>query len=183
MALGGLALLEALQELSLGGARGEAVLQAFPSLLRIRSAFPALWEAEGRGGSVIRGFLKKAEVAGPRPPRHRARTLNFRGGLKTLPETLERALGAMGAEIVVSVSDRGPGVSEGQRQLIFHKFVRGREAGQTAGAGLGLAICQAIVAAHGGRIWVEPRPGGGSIFRFALPKGQEPPATSEGTPA
>ena len=75
-----------------------------PRTLSVRSAFPALWEAEGRGGSVIRGFLKKAEVAGPRPPRHRARTLNFRGGLKTLPETLERARGAMGAEIVVSCS-------------------------------------------------------------------------------
>lgn len=73
-----------------------------PRTLSIRSAFPALWDAEGRGGSVIRGFLKKKEVVGPRPPRHPARTLNFRGGLKTLPETLERALRAMGAEIVVS---------------------------------------------------------------------------------
>jgi oxygen-dependent protoporphyrinogen oxidase len=72
-----------------------------PRTLSVRSAFPALWDAEGRGGSVIRGFLKKGPSAGPRPPRHRARTLNFRGGLKILPETLERALRAMGAEIAV----------------------------------------------------------------------------------
>jgi oxygen-dependent protoporphyrinogen oxidase len=73
-----------------------------PRTLSVRSAFPALWEAEGRGGSVIRGFLKKKEIVGPKPPRHRARTLNFKGGLKTLPETLERSLRAMGAEILLS---------------------------------------------------------------------------------
>ncbi|TMD70646.1 MAG: hypothetical protein E6I97_19440, partial [Chloroflexi bacterium] len=39
----------------------------------------------------------------------------------------------------------------------------------TQGSGLGLAICRGIVQAHGGRIWVEDRPGGGSIFRIALP--------------
>ena len=73
-----------------------------PRTLSVRSAFPALWEAEGRGGSVIRGFLKKKPQEGPRPPKHRARTLNFRQGLKTLPETLERTLREMGAEVAVS---------------------------------------------------------------------------------
>ena len=73
-----------------------------PRTLSIRSAFPALWDAEERGGSVLRGFLEKEETRGPKPPRHRSRTLNFRGGLGTLPEALERSLRAMGAEIVVS---------------------------------------------------------------------------------
>ncbi len=73
-----------------------------PRTLSVRSAFPALWEAEARGGSVIRGFLKRKPVEGPRPPRHRARTLNFRRGLRTLPQALEAALRGMGAEIAVS---------------------------------------------------------------------------------
>jgi two-component system sensor histidine kinase KdpD len=42
------------------------------------------------------------------------------------------------------------------------------------GAGLGLTICRGIIAAHGGRIWTEPRPGGGAAFRFTLPL-QGPP--------
>jgi oxygen-dependent protoporphyrinogen oxidase len=73
-----------------------------PKTLSVRSAFPALWDAEGRGGSVIRGFMKGSVSTGPRPVKQRARTLNFRAGLKTLPEALERSLTRMGAEISLS---------------------------------------------------------------------------------
>jgi signal transduction histidine kinase len=41
--------------------------------------------------------------------------------------------------------------------------------GEGGGAGLGLTICRGIVGAHGGRVWVEDRPGGGAAFRFTLP--------------
>jgi two-component system, OmpR family, sensor histidine kinase KdpD len=68
----------------------------------------------------------------------------------------------------VEVADRGPGVSPGDAERIFDKFVRVEER-EGGGVGLGLAICRGIVAAHGGRIWVEPRPGGGASFRFTLP--------------
>ena len=66
-----------------------------PRTLSVRSAFPALWDAEGRSGSVVRGLLKTKEGKG-------SRTLSFRGGLETLPAALERVLREMGAEVAVS---------------------------------------------------------------------------------
>jgi two-component system sensor histidine kinase KdpD len=78
------------------------------------------------------------------------------------------------AAITVWVADRGPGVPVDQREHIFEKFVRGKEAAPKPGAGLGLAICRAIVAVHHGRIWVDDRPGGGSVFSFSLPRKAEP---------
>jgi two-component system, OmpR family, sensor histidine kinase KdpD len=67
----------------------------------------------------------------------------------------------------VEVADRGPGVPEQDSERVFEKFYRVREEG--GGTGLGLAICRGIVSAHGGRVWVEPRAGGGASFRFTLP--------------
>jgi two-component system sensor histidine kinase KdpD len=59
-------------------------------------------------------------------------------------------------------------------QLVFDKFYRAQP-DSVRGAGLGLAICQSIIKAHGGRIWAENRPKGGAIFRFTLPLEGEPP--------
>ena len=76
-----------------------------------------------------------------------------------------------GIEVLIGVADRGPGIPAGEREKIFQHFYRlDRDyRAHTQGSGLGLAICRGIVQAHGGRIWVEDRPGGGSIFRIALP--------------
>jgi two-component system, OmpR family, sensor histidine kinase KdpD len=76
-----------------------------------------------------------------------------------------------GNEVQIGVADRGPGIPAEEREKIFQHFYRLRRDQETTaeGSGLGLAICQGIVQAHGGRIWVEERPGGGSVFRFALP--------------
>nr|MBA3684769.1 GAF domain-containing protein [Planctomycetota bacterium] len=87
-------------------------------------------------------------------------------------------------EVRLSVSDRGPGVTADERERIFEKFYRGAAQGHQAGVGLGLAICRAIVVAHGGRIWAENREGGGANFRFTLPLPIEPAATpAEAMPA
>ena len=78
----------------------------------------------------------------------------------------------------LEVRDRGPGVPAELRERIFDKFVRAAAAERRAeGAGLGLAICRGLVEAHGGRIWVEPRAGGGATFVVVLPVPPTPPPT------
>ena len=69
----------------------------------------------------------------------------------------------------VTVDDEGPGLPPGDPARLFDKFQRGNDEGSVVGVGLGLAICQAIVRAHGGEIEAERRPGGGARFSFTLP--------------
>ena len=71
-------------------------------------------------------------------------------------------------EWVVTVRDNGLGVDPAQASRIFRMFSRADR--DVDGAGIGLAVCRRIVEAHGGRIWVEPAEGGGSAFRFTLPR-------------
>lgn len=74
----------------------------------------------------------------------------------------------------ISVEDNGIGVDVADRERIFEIFKRGHHAGTHPGTGMGLAICKRIVARHGGRIWTEPLPGGGTAFRFTLPQSTSP---------
>ncbi|WP_397569877.1 DUF4118 domain-containing protein [Schlesneria sp. T3-172] len=70
--------------------------------------------------------------------------------------------------LTVEVADRGPGIPEGQEELIFDKFYR--VAGQSqSGTGIGLTISRSIIELHGGKIWAENRAGGGAVFRFSIP--------------
>jgi two-component system sensor histidine kinase KdpD len=79
----------------------------------------------------------------------------------------------------VEVWDAGPGLPVGQEQEIFLRFARGRKESDVPGVGLGLAICQAIVEAHGGQIRAENRPGGGARFEFTLPLEEQPLVETE----
>jgi two-component system sensor histidine kinase KdpD len=83
--------------------------------------------------------------------------------------------------VTVEVGDAGPGLKPGDEKRVFEKFYRGDDGGK--GVGLGLAICRAIVTAHGGRIWAENRPLGGAAFRFTLPlEGALPAVPVDGPP-
>ena len=69
----------------------------------------------------------------------------------------------------IVVEDEGPGLPPGDPRSLFEKFQRGREESAVVGAGLGLAICRAIVSAHGGDISAGPGARGGARFEFTLP--------------
>ena len=84
-----------------------------------------------------------------------------------------------GEELEIRVWDTGPGLPPGKEQLIFEKFARGDKESVIPGVGLGLAICRAIIEAHGGRIWADNRPQGGACFAFTLPLKAEPPMQDE----
>ncbi|HKV03203.1 MAG TPA: ATP-binding protein [Ktedonobacteraceae bacterium] len=84
---------------------------------------------------------------------------------------IEIGVQAIGDRMIISIADRGPGIPAADRERVFDKFYRVMETqtARTIGSGLGLAVSRGLVEAHGGRIWVENRKGGGAIFRFTLP--------------
>jgi two-component system sensor histidine kinase KdpD len=74
-------------------------------------------------------------------------------------------------EVIISVEDCGPGVSEREQEKVFEKFFRGKDQRERIpGTGMGLTIAREIVRAHHGRIWVESEPGKGARFSFSVPR-------------
>jgi signal transduction histidine kinase len=93
----------------------------------------------------------------------------IRNAIEAMAESTRRELvvatASAGSELIeVSVTDSGPGLSDDVADELFKPFVTTK----SDGMGVGLAICQTIVTAHGGRIWADRNPNGGAIFRFTL---------------
>jgi signal transduction histidine kinase len=86
-----------------------------------------------------------------------------------------------GESVLIAVSDTGVGIAPEDQARIFEKFhqVGDIMTAKPSGTGLGLAICRELVGAHGGRIWVESRPGAGSTFLVALPAASVAAAAAE----
>jgi len=120
--------------------------------LTIDGAWPTVWGDFGQLQQVFEQVIRNAMDY------HRA------GNAPAITVRAER--GSEG-EWTIAVSDNGPGIPADFQASIFQPFKRlhGRE---IPGAGLGLAIARKIVEAHGGRIWVESRPGDGASFRFSV---------------
>jgi PAS domain S-box-containing protein len=68
-----------------------------------------------------------------------------------------------------AIADNGVGLDPRYAERVFHLFERGPESESLPGSGLGLAVCRRVVQGHGGRIWLESRPGRGSTVHFTLP--------------
>ena len=76
--------------------------------------------------------------------------------------------------VLLTVNDQGPGLPSKREEAIFEKFERGKKESAAPGVGLGLAICRAIMQAHGGTIRGETRDTGGASFILRLPRGVPP---------
>ena len=77
---------------------------------------------------------------------------------------IEAARGADGL-VAFAVADTGPGIAKDIAERLFQPFVTTKDHGM----GVGLSLCRTIIEAHGGSLWAEPNPEGGSIFRFTVP--------------
>jgi signal transduction histidine kinase len=73
------------------------------------------------------------------------------------------------SRIAVRIADRGPGVHASEEAQLFTPFFTTKQDGM----GIGLAICRSIVEFHGGQLYFERNPGGGSVFAFSLPLAPE----------
>jgi two-component system sensor histidine kinase KdpD len=86
----------------------------------------------------------------------------------------------MGDRLEFRVEDEGEGIDAADLPFIFDKFYRGKKGtGKGKGTGMGLAICRAILAAHGGEIEVESAPGHGACFRFWVPLVEKEPGSAK----
>ncbi|MBD0276315.1 MAG: hypothetical protein ICV73_30880, partial [Acetobacteraceae bacterium] len=101
--------------------------------------------------NAFEAMTAEAPGGGGAPPRRRDLTVT---AARAGPGTVE-----------VAVADSGPGLAPEVAGRLFEPFVSTKRGGM----GMGLSICRSIVEAHGGRLRAEPNPGGGTVFRFALP--------------
>ena len=84
---------------------------------------------------------------------------------------MRKSYGRQGSSVLLAVEDEGAGIPLVERERIFQKFVRGADAKHAGvrGVGIGLALVQRIVEAHGGSVRLESEPGNGSTFTLVLP--------------
>lgn len=128
----------------------------------------AVWGDRLRVGQVLRNLLSNAIKFSPA-----GTTVRVHWGEVASNDEAPRSLRSADRLVRLSVSDRGIGIPPEELGRIFDKFVQSsRTTTGAGGTGLGLSICREIVAAHGGVIWADNNPDGGTTFHVALPAAQ-----------
>jgi two-component system, LuxR family, sensor kinase FixL len=102
----------------------------------------------------------------------------MRNAIEAMQESPSRALAlsafARDGLVEISLADSGPGLPRDVAGRLFEPFVTSKEDGM----GMGLSICRSIITQHGGQIWADPNPAGGTIFRFTLPAAEAKEASA-----
>lgn len=115
--------------------------------------FPVIMADEDRISQVLSNLISNAIKYSPN-----GGEINIRGTIQ--PD-----------QVVVCVSDQGPGISPADIPYVFDRFYRSADhSRRTKGAGLGLYLARAVIEAHHGRIWVDPKPEEGTRICFSLPR-------------
>jgi len=163
---------EMIRRLKAFAARGEthATAQDLAGLLQEAAALAALGEA-GRGAEVSIDIDPRAATVWADRVQLQQVVMNLlRNAFEAMQGQPRREV-RLAARwtpdgcIEVSVTDQGCGISSAAAARLFEPFLSTKPSGM----GVGLSISRAIVEAHGGRIWAEPGPAGGAVFRFTLP--------------
>jgi len=128
-------------------------------------------EFQDQGRDVSLSGVGSAPVLGQAPSLKRAFS-NLIGNALKYGDVARVSVAAAAGHFTVTVEDQGPGIPAEARQRVFEPFVRLEESRsrETGGSGLGLTIARAVIAAHGGEISLEDRPGGGLRVVVSIPK-------------
>jgi signal transduction histidine kinase len=146
----------ALGHVDCGAVMDEVLLSLGPAMeetgaLVTHTALPVLWADRSQMVQVFQNLIGNA--------------IKFRGEDPAISVQAEKA----GEQWLFSVSDNGIGIAPEYAENIFVVFQRLHARTEYPGNGIGLAICKKIIQRYGGKIWVEPRAGHGSIFKFTMP--------------
>ncbi len=178
---------EALQDIVADGRRASEIIRRIRSLLRTSRAEQAPFDLNAAIREIAAllshrlmrdGVAVATDFAAALPPVLGDRVQVQQVVLNLMMNAAEAVAGGPGNRrrvtistaagdeaVIVSVRDTGPGISSDLRDRIFEAFFTTK----SEGTGIGLSISRTIIEAHGGRIWTEPAPDCGTIFRFRLP--------------
>lgn len=143
--------------------------------LEVRDAVRAFTPLAAAAGVELRTDLEENALAQVEPDGLRQIVLNLLdNAVKFGPEGQQVSVSVQrtASDVIVAVTDQGPGIPEQERRQVFAPFVQGAnsQSRTTAGAGIGLSVVADLVAAHGGRVWIEDGlDGRGARVAFALP--------------